>query len=67
VRWFVFHARVGIALPLPLQMLLPVSVILLPAALTEISGHGVDTPWYLLLALTSGNSGRQASAKQARL
>jgi hypothetical protein len=48
---FVFRASVGHVRTLLLRGLLAASVILLPSALTEISGNAVNTPWYLLFAL----------------
>jgi hypothetical protein len=48
---FVFHASAGHIRTRALRGLLAAGVILLPTALTEISGNGVNTPWYLLFAM----------------
>ena len=48
---FVCQASAGhIRMP-ALRWLLAAGVILLPSALTELSGNGVNTPWYLLFGL----------------
>jgi hypothetical protein len=48
---FIFHASTGhIQSPL-LRALLAVAVVLLPVAPLEIADSGVNTPWYLMMAL----------------
>jgi hypothetical protein len=48
---FVGHASAGHIRTPALRWLLAAGVILLPSALTELSGNAVNTPWYLLFAL----------------
>lgn len=48
---FVFHASAGQVRSAGLRALLAVAVVLLPAAPMEIADSGVNTPWYLLLAM----------------
>ena len=48
---FVFHASAGHVRSAGLRALLGVAVVLLPAAPMEIADSGVNTPWYLLLAM----------------
>ncbi len=48
---FVCQASAGHIQAPALRWLLAAGVILLPPALTELSGNGVNTPWYLLFAL----------------
>ncbi len=51
VAVFVFHASAGHVRSTVLRALLGLSVLLLPVALLEIANAGVNTPWYLLVAL----------------
>jgi hypothetical protein len=51
VAVFVFHASAGHVRSTVLRVLLGLSVLLLPGALLEIANAGVNTPWYLLIAL----------------
>ena len=48
---FVFHASSGLVRNPLLRVLLGLSVLLLPVALLEIADCGVNTPWYLEMAL----------------
>jgi hypothetical protein len=48
---FVFHASSGHVRSTLLRVLLGLSVLLLPVALLEIAASGVNTPWYLEMAL----------------
>ena len=48
---FVFHASVGHVRSTGLRALLGAAVVLLPTAPMEIADSGVNTPWYLLLAV----------------
>jgi hypothetical protein len=48
---FVFHASSGHVRSLVLRALLGLSVLLLPVALLQIANSGVNTPWYLEMAL----------------
>lgn len=48
---FVFHASAGHIRSARLRALLGVAVVLLPTAPMEIADSGVNTPWYLLLAV----------------
>jgi hypothetical protein len=48
---FVFHASAGHVRSAGLRALLGVAVVLLPIAPMEIADSGVNTPWYLLLAM----------------
>ena len=48
---FVFHASAGHVRSAGLRALLGVAVVLLPTAPMEIADSGVNTPWYLLLAV----------------
>ena len=48
---FVFHASSGHVRSLVLRALLGLSVLLLPVALLQIADSGVNTPWYLEMAL----------------
>ncbi len=48
---FVCQASTGHIRTPALRWLLAAGVILLPSALTELSGNAVNTPWYLLFAL----------------
>ncbi|MBV9445424.1 MAG: hypothetical protein JO345_05950 [Streptosporangiaceae bacterium] len=51
VAVFVFCASAGHVHSIVLRVLLGMSVLLLPVALLEIANTGVNTPWYLLIAL----------------
>lgn len=48
---FVFHASAGHVKSTFLRGVLALSILLLPVALQEIANAGVNTPWYLLIAL----------------
>jgi hypothetical protein len=48
---FVFHASAGHVRSTFLRGMLALSILLLPVALQEIANAGVNTPWYLLIAL----------------
>ena len=48
---FVFHASAGHVRSAGLRALLGLAVVLLPTAPMEIADSGVNTPWYLLLAV----------------
>lgn len=48
---FVFHASAGHIRSAGWRALLAASVLLLPVATIEIADSGVNTPWYLMLAL----------------
>lgn len=48
---FVFHASSGLVRNPLMRVLLGLSVLLLPVALLEIADCGVNTPWYLEMAL----------------
>ena len=48
---FAFHASAGHVHSRFLRIVLGLSVLLLPVALQEIANSGVNTPWYLLIAL----------------
>jgi hypothetical protein len=48
---FVFHASAGHVRSVALRALLGAAVVLLPTAPMEIADSGVNTPWYLLLAV----------------
>jgi hypothetical protein len=48
---FVFHASAGQVRSAGLRALLGAAVVLLPTAPMEIADSGVNTPWYLLLAV----------------
>jgi hypothetical protein len=48
---FIFHVSTGHVRHPLLRALLALSVILLPVALLQIANSGVNTPWYLLMAL----------------
>jgi hypothetical protein len=48
---FVYHASAGHVRSTPLRVLLALAVPLLPIALLQIANSGVNTPWYLLVAL----------------
>jgi hypothetical protein len=51
VGLFVYHASEGIVSSRWLRVLLGLSVVLLPVAQLEVADNGVNTIWYLLLAL----------------
>jgi hypothetical protein len=48
---FIFHASAGHIRSVWLRALLGAAVVLLPVAPLEIADSGVNTPWYLLLAI----------------
>jgi hypothetical protein len=48
---FIFHASAGHVRSPVLRALLALAVILLPVAPLEIADSGVNTPWYLMMAL----------------
>jgi hypothetical protein len=48
---FIFHASTGHIQSPVLRALLAVAVVLLPVAPLEIADSGVNTPWYLMMAL----------------
>jgi hypothetical protein len=48
---FIFHASAGHISSPGLRALLAVAVILLPVASIEIADSGLNTPWYLMMAL----------------
>jgi len=48
---FVFHASSGLVRSPLMRALLALSVLLLPVALLQITDSGVNTPWYLEMAL----------------
>jgi hypothetical protein len=48
---FVFHSSSGLIRSRLLRALLALAVLLLPVALLQITDSGVNTPWYLLMAL----------------
>jgi hypothetical protein len=64
---FVFHASTGHIRTVALRGLLAAGVILLPTALTELIGNGVNTPWYLLFGLFWALLWRPRSARGAAL
>jgi hypothetical protein len=64
---FVCHASAGHIRTPALRWLLAAGVILLPTALTELSGNGVNTPWYLLFALFWAILWRPRSVRGAAL
>jgi hypothetical protein len=48
---FILHASSGLIRSTLMRALLALSVLLLPVALLQITDSGVNTPWYLLMAL----------------
>lgn len=48
---FTFHASAGYIRSRSLRAVLALSLILLPIAPLELAGDGVNTPWYLMIAL----------------
>jgi hypothetical protein len=48
---FVFHASSGLIRSRLMRALLALAILLLPVALLQITDSGVNTPWYLLIAL----------------
>jgi hypothetical protein len=64
---FVCQASAGHIRTPVLRWLLAAGVILLPSALTELSGNGVNTSWYLLFALFWAMLWRPRSGRGAAL
>jgi hypothetical protein len=64
---FVCHASAGHIRARALRWLLAAGVILLPSALTELSGNAVNAPWYLLFALFWAMLWRPHSGRGAAL